>query len=249
MARIAITYLAVFCIVVMQQTQAKEVEYIVGVEAISYYPLFDFATNDADRPSFTRDLLARFFESHQLKYRFVPLPIKRFDKWFIEQNIDFKFPDNFRWRADKENKLNIIFSDPVIKLEAGTYVLRKNRNIERHHISKLATIRGFHPTLWLNEVQSKQVILQQENSPISIVKHLLRGNTDATNIDINVINSQLDKLDQNNQVVLARNITHQQYYYHFSSIKYPEIIKLFNNFLVDNQKYIESLKQKYKIVE
>lgn len=243
------TLLTVFLLILTLQTQAKEQEYTVGVEAVSYYPLFDFSADDVNKPSFTRELLVKFFESHKLKYRFVALPIKRFDKWFIEQNIDFKFPDNIRWREDKKNKLKIVFSDPVIELEAGTYVLRQNRGVSREKIKRLATISGFHPTLWLSEIQSNQVVLQEVNSPISIIKHLLRGHTDATNIDKNVINSHLEQLGESKEIVLAKNITHQYYYYHFSSIKYPEIIKLFNNFLVENKKYIESLKQKYQIVE
>lgn len=243
------TLLTVFLLILTQHAQAKEKEYIVGVEAVSYYPLFDFDADEVNRPSFTRDLLVKFFESHKLKYRFVALPIKRFDKWFIEQNIDFKFPDNFRWRVDKDNKLNIIFSEPVIQLEAGTYVLLENRDTRREEIKILGTISGFHPTLWLNEIKTKQVVLQQVSSPISIVKHLLRGHTDATNIDKNVINSHLEQLGENKEIVLAQNITHQQYYYHFSSIKHPEIIEQFNIFLADNKKYIESLKQKYQIVE
>ncbi len=247
LVRLFAIVLCFFCAAI--SVYAKEIEYIVGVEDVSYYPLFDFSPNDTNRPSFTRDLLTTFFESHQLPYRFVALPIKRFDKWFIEQNIDFKFPDNDRWREDKEYTLNIVFSQPVIQLKGGTYVLKKNSNFTSDKVRKLATITGFHPTLWLNEVKNKQVILYQESSPLSIVRHLLRENTDATNIDKNVINYQLKKLHKENTVVLAKNITHQNYYYHFSSIKYPAIIELFNKFLADNQKYIESLKQKYHIVE
>jgi polar amino acid transport system substrate-binding protein len=243
------TLLTVFLLILTLQTQAKEKEYIVGVEAVSYYPLFDFSANKVNKPSFTRELLVKFFESHQLKYRFVALPIKRFDKWFIEQNIDFKFPDNIRWREDKKNKLNIVFSDPVIQLEAGTYVLLKNRDTYKGGVKSLVTITGFHPSLWLNEVETKQIVLQQVDSPISIVKHLLRGHADATNIDRNVINWQLEQLGESKQIVLAKKIPHQKFYYHFSSIKHPEIIKQFNIFLADNKKYIESLKKKYQIVE
>lgn len=227
----------------------QEYQFLVGVEDINYFPLFDFSSSNATTPSFTRDLLSEFFESHQLRYRFVPLPIKRFDKWYIEQNIDFKFPDNFRWREDKYNQLNITFSDPVLRLEAGTYVLKKNENIQRDHVNSLITVLGFHPTLWLDRVIKQPSFLQEDHNPLGIVRHVLHGNADATNIDLNVINYYLRELKKEGQIVLAKNIPHQKFYYHLSSIKYPEIIELFNQFLIERADYVDALKKKYELVE
>ena len=228
---------------------AQPKELLVGVEDIDYYPLFDFSSNDTNRPSFARDLLSSFFEHHNIAYKFVPLPVKRFDKWYIEQNIDFKFPDNFRWREDHSNKLNITFSEPIIKLTAGTFVLEKNSQLTRNKIKRLGTILGFYPTLWLPEVKSGKVTLMEEPSPLAVVRHLVYGNSDAINLDPNVIRHNLNKLKLSDKVVLAGNIYHQEYYYHFSSIKYPEVILLFNQYLQDNKALVDSLKQKYNIVE
>lgn len=224
-------------------------EYIIGVEDVQYYPLFDFRGHDTSRPSFTKDLLAHFFESENLAYRFVALPIKRFDKWFVEHSIDFKFPDNFRWREDSTNSLGIHFSEPVLKLTAGTYVLKKNQNIDRKSISSLATIRGFYPTLWIDEVKKKQVVLYEEALPIAIVKQIIYGYSDATNIDANVLRHYLKKVNNTDELVLAKNIHSEQYHYHFSTIYYPEIIEKFNQYLKNNQDYIAKLKAKYNIQE
>ncbi|WP_286262360.1 hypothetical protein [Thalassotalea atypica] len=229
--------------------QAFAKEYVVGVEDINYYPLFNFSSKSIDHPSFTRDLLISFFEAHQLKFRFVALPIKRFDRWYIEQDIDFKFPDNSRWRVNSKDKLNIIYSDPVLQLEAGTYVRIENKNIEKKSVRKLVTVLGFYPTLWLDEVANKQVIMHEETVPLSIVKHVLYGNADGTNIDPNVIRSHLKQINKENEIVLAPNIKHEKYFYHLSSIKHPEIIQLFNIFLKDNPEILLSLKHKYGIEE
>ena len=224
-------------------------EYIVGVEDVNYYPLFDFDARGTVKPSFARDLLTRFFESENLKFKFLPLPIKRFDRWYIEHSIDFKYPDNFRWRADKENKMGITFSNPVIEVEAGTYVLKAHADITRDKVKKLATIRGFYPTLWIKEVHSKQLVLHEENLPVSIVKQVLYGYSDATNIDKNVIRESLKRLGREGEIVLAKNIMHQRFFYHFSSITHPEVIEKFNRFLENNQPFIQQLKAKYNIVE
>jgi hypothetical protein len=224
-------------------------EFIIGVEEVSYYPLYDFSSTNTNKPSFSKELLTIFFEQHSYPYRFMPLPIKRFNKWYEEKGIDFKFPDNVRWREDKRNKLSITFSQSVIKLMAGTYVLKSNETYKRNQIKKLGTIFGFDPTLWLKEIKNKELELIEENSPFSIVKHVLHGNVDATNIDANVIRHNLKLLNKPNTLVLNTNIHHEVFSYHLSSIKHPEIIREFNKFMQENSVLLQQLKKKYGIAE
>ena len=224
-------------------------EFIIGVEEVSYYPLYDFSATDTNRPSYSKDLLTAFFEQHKYSYRFVALPIKRFNLWYVEQGIDFKFPDNVRWRDEDQNQLNITFSQSAIKLMAGSYVLKSNANYKRDDIKKLGTIFGFVPTLWFDKVESKELELIEENSPFGIVKHILHGNIDATNIDSNVIRHNLKLVDNPKAIVLNKNIKHEIYSYHLSSIKHPKIIKQFDAFLQNNPKLIQQLKQKHGISE
>ncbi|WP_440875721.1 hypothetical protein [Thalassotalea sp. PLHSN55] len=231
---------------------AKQVDdktYVIGVEAIDYYPLYDFDYQNTVKPSFTRDLLSGFFESKDYSYRFLPLPIKRFNRWYVEQNIDFKFPDNIRWRDSEKIKLDITYSEPVLYLMAGAYVLKKNAKINREQVKKLGTMTGFYPTLWVNEINSGHTKLVESVATRSIVKHLLYGNVDATNIDQNVIAHNQRKLNSNSEIVLNQNIHHEKYAYFFSSIQYPEIIKEFNQYLRDNKQKVDALKQKYHLVE
>jgi len=228
---------------------ASEKEFIIGVEAVSYYPLYDFSAHDISKPSFTKELLSTFFELHHYPYQFVALPIKRFDKWYVEESIDFKFPDNFRWRNDKTNKLNITFSTSVVQLMAGSYVLKSKQHSSRNQIKKLGTILGFVPTLWFDKLENNQLEVIEETSPLSVIKHLVYGNVDATNIDPNVIRYNLKRLNKEGQVVLNKNIKHEVFAYHLSSIKYPKVIKEFDSFLQTNQDFVKRLKIKYGIDE
>lgn len=235
------------CLSCLSLASANERVFIVGVESVSYYPLFDFSEHNTSKPSFTREVLSTFFEQHHYQYKFIALPIKRFDKWYIEQEIDFKFPDNKRWRASQNFELNITFSEPVIKLIAGTYVLNSNQSNSRDQIKKLGTVLGFYPTLWLDKIKTNQVKLIEDPLPFSIVKHLVYGNVDAINIDVNVIRHNLTLMGKKNQVVLNKNIKYQEFAYYLSSIKYPEVIQEFNSFLKKNKKFIQQLKIKYGI--
>ncbi|AGH44241.1 hypothetical protein [Paraglaciecola psychrophila] len=42
-------------------------------------------------------MLDKFAEDSGHKITYLPLPINQFPKWFFEEDIDFKFPDNRRW--------------------------------------------------------------------------------------------------------------------------------------------------------
>ena len=239
--------LFLFAILFINSAVAKD--FLIGVEEVSYYPLYDFSSSNENKASFTKEVLSTFFEHKNYRYKFVPLPIKRFDKWYIEQNIDFKFPDNFRWRHDKENKLNITFSESVVKLMAGTYVLKANENFYRDDVQKLGTIMGFSPTLWEDKLSNKDFKLVEESAPISLIKHLIYQNIDGVNIDPNVIEYNLKRLSANTEVVLNKNIHHEVFSYHLSSIKHPEIIKEFNDFLKENAELVSQMKIKYGIKE
>ena len=232
-------------------TSISAKKFIIGVEDLNYYPLFNFSSSSTSFPnsSFTKDLLTTFFTKYNYQFQFLALPNKRFDKWYAEENIDFKFPDNFRWRDDKAHKLNLIFSRPVLSLMAGAYVLKSKNLASNESIKSLVTILGFYPTFWVDKIKNKQLQLLEETSPLSIVKHILYGNADATNIDINVIRYNLKFLHKKDVIVLNTNAKHEVYTYHLSSIRYPEVIGEFNLFLQENKQYIQQLKVKYNTQE
>jgi quinol monooxygenase YgiN len=230
-------------------TAATAKVFVIGVEAVNYYPFYNFSNESNNKPSFTRELLETFFKAQGHQIRFLALPVKRFDKWYIENSIDFKFPDNVRWRESSQY-LNLSYSVPVVNLTAGTYVVKAKANIARDNVERLATIFGFFPTLWYDKISDKSITLVEESSPLSVVKHVLYGNVEATNIDKNVINYNLLILNKEpDEIVLNENIKNEHYAYHFSSIRYPQIIKQFNEYLVRNHQLLADLKQKYGIIE
>ncbi len=222
-------------------------EFIIGVEDVSYYPLYNFSANNTTKPSFTRELLATFFEQHNYRYRFVALPLNRFDKWYLEDNIDFKFPDNIKWREQTLNKLDITFSLPVIKLMSGSYMLASKQHYRREDIKTLGTIIGFTPTLWFDKLEGGQLAIIEESSPVSIIKHLTHENIDATNIDASVIRHNLSLLSKDIKIQVNKNIPYEIFAFHLSSVKHPQIIEEFNHFLSSNKALINKLKIKYHI--
>lgn len=238
------------CYFYISNSNAQDKAYVIGVEDVSYYPIYDFSANDPNRKSFTQALLSSFFRHQDYQFKFVVLPLKRFDKWYIEEAIDFKFPDNERWRMGDSAKLNITYSQPVLHLTAGSFVLKKDKNKPRKAIKRLGTILGFYPTLWYDRVENNTLELVEASSSYSLIKHLLHGNVDAVNIDKNVIDYNLMLLQQDDgAIVLNKHIKHERYAYHFSTVLHPKVIREFNDFLSNQSELVNKIKIKYGIVE
>ena len=76
----------------------KAKTYVIGVEDVPYYPLYDFRNG---KVSYASELLNEFARQYNFDIQFMPVPIKRFSRWLIEEQIDFKYPDNEIWNTEK----------------------------------------------------------------------------------------------------------------------------------------------------
>tara|TARA_R110002167_G_C12699978_1_gene653349 strand:- start:5392 stop:6213 length:822 start_codon:yes stop_codon:yes gene_type:complete len=241
---------SLFAILFIGNNTLQAKEYIIGVEDVSYYPFYDFSAKDLEQDSFSKALLSSFFRYRGYQFKFVALPLKRFDKWYLEEAIDFKFPDNVRWQTEQLKDLNIIYSRPVLQLTAGSYVLKKNQNLPRAAIKRLGTILGFIPTLWYDRIENNTLELVEASSSYSLIKHLLHGNVEAVNIDKNVIDYNLALfLKNSDDVVLNEHTKHERYAFHLSTIFHPEIMLEFDQFLRTHNQLVTEMKQKYGIIE
>ncbi|MEP3415034.1 MAG: hypothetical protein ABJN66_08320, partial [Gilvibacter sp.] len=215
------------------------------VEDISYYPYYDFASN---KRSFSKVIFDQFAKENGHKISYLSLPIKQFPKWLYEEDIDFKFPDNARWqKRNNEHHLPIHFSDEIVAMTAGAIVLAKNKNKAPSFFKTIGTITGFFPTLWVKKVEQGQLKLYEDSSSKILVKHLVSGLLDGLDIDLVVANASLQQLLIQEKLVVSETLPKQTYAYQISTVKYPEIIKQFNLWLVKRRKYVESIKAEFGI--
>jgi len=225
----------------------QALEFIIGVEDVSYYPLYEFKSN---RNTHTRELLDTFAAAKGYQFTYLPLPIKRFDRWLVEDKIDFKYPDNSRWYANKNTATSFIFSDPTIKLVAGTSVLKSSLNRNKSKFKSIGTLLGFYPTHWIEQIKSGQVKLYEDVSTKILVQQLIAGNIDGIDMEPSVIQYYLRELGKPSDTsIIDRRYRYDVYNFHFSTIKHPEIIEEFNVFLRENNALLEQLNKKYKIID
>jgi hypothetical protein len=220
--------------------------YKIGVENIDYYPHYAFGHH---KNSFIKELLESFFKSNNIKYEFVPLPLKRFNQWYLKDSIDFKYPDNAMWRTGESKSLPIIYSSSVIKSTAGSVVLNTNLSRKRDQIERLGTITRFSPVLWQDKVDDNKVKVLNDSAVLSVIKMAIHGLVDVINLDYSVVNYHLNNLNKNKQLLMNPNLANQKINFHLSTIKHKKIILKFNDFLKSNKKLVENLKDKYQIIE
>ncbi len=222
-------------------------EFIIGVEDVTYYPLYDFKSN---RDTFSRELLNTFAATKGYTFTFLHLPIKRFERWLIEEKIDFKYPDNERWYAEPSLRDKFTFSQSTIKLIAGTTVLKSSLNKAPSEFKILGTLLGFYPSNWIDEINSGEVELHEDNSATILIRQLLAQHLDGLNLEPSVINYYLTKLGKPTELVtIDKQYKYDVYDYHFSTIKYPKVIEEFNEFLNNNEALLAKMKKKYHIID
>lgn len=231
-----------FCCLAFCSVEAKT--FTVGVQAVSYSPLYDFPNK-----SHSQELLDAFAKSKGYKFTYLPLPIKRTNYWYEENAIDFKYPDSTRWSSGRSVYAKLKFSDPVVKLIAGVIVRPENVGKKRTQIKTLATVLGFHATMWLDLIASGNTKLVETPSPINIVKQVLYGYVDATNIEPSVVNYNLALMGREGELIVDKTLPYEVYTYQLSTIKYENILLEFNQFLKKNQKLLEKLRKKYYITD
>ncbi len=223
-------------------------KYVVGVEALSYYPLYQ-----GDGKSFrgyARELLDEFGKSKGHRFTYKAVPVKRLYFEFLTNKMDFKYPDNSRWYSKTKTTAQFTFSESTIKLVAGTSVLKSSLKKNRSEFNSIGTLLGFYPTHWIEQIKSGQVKLYEDVSTKILVQQLVAGHIDGIDIEPSVIRYYLEELDKPSDTsIIDRRYSYDVYDFHLSTIKHPEIIKEFNKFLTNNKALLEQLNKKYKITD
>jgi polar amino acid transport system substrate-binding protein len=237
------TFFAAFFLCVSYCSYAAD--FIIGVEDIAYSPYFNFNTQE---PSFSKDLLDKFAQDSGHKITYLPLPINQFSKFLFEEDVDFKFPDNRRWQeAWDTRRLDIYYSDDIVRLTAGTVILRKNQHRKQDFFKNIGIITGFLPTQWIEQLKQSNVKIIEDSSPKVLVNQLVHNIVDGLDIDLAVANYHLKELQVHEELVVSKNTSRQVFSYQLSSLKYPFIIEQFNCWLAQNHSFTQKLKQQYGI--
>ncbi len=219
---------------------------VVGVESLYYLPV---ATHDSGGyRGFARDLIDAFAKDQGYRVEYRPLPVPRLYASFFAGQIDFKFPDNAYWKKDLRIGKTIYYSDPVAAFVDGTCVLPAMRNAGPDAIRRLGTMGGFTPWAWLDRIKAGKTSLSENTRLEALVRQALAGRVDGVYASVAVINYQLDHvLKQPGALVFNPALPHSRDNYHLATMKRPEVVREFNDWMRKNRDKVAALKNKHGV--
>lgn len=235
------------CLVWANTSFAQSKTYTVGVEDLEYYP--QYSHQGDEYIGFGRELLDAFAKSKGYKFQYKILPLNRLFFEFLKgDTLDFQYPDNAYWEAHIRKGVKVHYSLPVMPFIDGVVVHPDNKGRGIKQFKVLGTMTGFTPWNYLDLIKNKQMKVFENDSFVSLLKQAQLKRVDGAYINVEVAKYQLKSvLHQADSLVFDPDLPHTKDFYYFSSVKHPDIIQEFNNFLLKEKDLYEGIRTKLAI--
>lgn len=220
--------------------------YTVGVENIEYYPQYNFV--DGEYSGFGRAILDLFAKAKGYTFDYRPLPVARLFATFVAGDLDLKYPDNAYWSGDLKKAVTVTYSDPVVAYIDGVSVLAPRVGLGVDAVKSLGIVRGFTAWDWLDRIRAGSVQMQENNGFKPLLDQALLGRVDGVYANVAVVNYLLDaKIGRPGALAFDPGLPHTRSHYHLSSIKHPNLIAEFNDWMRANAGEVERLKLQFGV--
>ncbi|MCG8667874.1 MAG: transporter substrate-binding domain-containing protein [Pseudomonadales bacterium] len=242
MNKLVANFVALMLLVVTSITHAQT--FVVGVEDIDYYPLY--AYKEGNYQGVAKEVMDKFASSKGYTFKYKPFPVIRLTKYFVEGQVDLKFPDNEVWAGDAKKGLNVAYSNPVIDYTDGVMVLPASAGKGIGALKKLGLVRGFTPWDYLSLIKTGSVKSKETSSLDALIQQTLHGRVDGAYFNVSVAKYHLaQNLKKPDGLVFDDGLPHTSSSYKLSSHKHPKIIEEFSQFLIDEAGWISEVNKKY----
>ncbi len=221
--------------------QAKT--YVVGVENVNLYPFYDF--NRIRPRGYLVELIEAFAKSENMDIEFRVMPPKELWIAYLNQDVDFRMPDNLLWKRSKKVDLEVTYSAPLVYFNSGVISLKENAN---KAIRTLGTIKGFTAWSYKDQVEAGMVKLVEASGTPELIDGLLNGKLDGVYYNVEAFFKQVQNaIQQEGRVIFRRELPKSHSLYMLSSINYGEKVYALNEFLRDNRQWVRERKKFYGI--
>lgn len=225
---------------------AEGKRFVVGVENIDHYP--HYTLQDGAWSGFGRDVLDAFAKDRGYAFMYRPYPVKRLMQKNWHQEVDLMFPDNPLWFPEKKKDVAITYSTNFVEVLEGTLVPPERLGDGIANITILGTITGFTVASYNSYIEKGHVKLDHARDSRYVLLKVLDGRTDAAFMAVDSANYVLSGiLNKPGALVFDPSLPYDNYAYYLSSVKRPDLIKEFDQFVAQHPDLIVNLKQKYKM--
>lgn len=228
-------------------------KYVIGVEAQNYLPYF--RTDGKTYVGFARELFDLFGAHAQIEFVYADNPVKRIYSNFFDKKsqLDFKFPDRPEWAPDLRKGITVHYSSDIVEFTDGVMVKPERLGKGLGALKNLGTVDGFTPFEYKSKIKDPktnpggEINLYGNSGLPGLIGQVAAGRIDGIYINVAVAKYVMNELKTPGAVVFDKELPHTQSFYQMSTLKHPEVIKKFNEFLVANKAQIAVLKQKWGI--
>ncbi len=217
---------------------------IIGVERLEYLPYYTYEKNQYK--GYARELFDRFAidNGHNVQYKI--LPVARLFQEFIHNRIDFKFPDNPKWRKKAKENYAVHYSKPVIAFTDGILVKRDRQRNELSSINKIGTMRGFTPWILQDEIKAEQLKVIENNTLSGLLLQVQLKRTDACFVNTSVANFFINNHPEHSlSLIFNPALPYVESHYFLSTIKHKPLLNQFNQWLIANEDFHQRIKSKW----
>ncbi|PKG40813.1 substrate-binding periplasmic protein [Psychromonas sp. Urea-02u-13] len=225
-----------------------EKTYVIGVQNFSeYYPYSEYKNDYYS--GFNRELLDFFATSQGIKFEYRPLPIKRLYSEFLIGSFDFKYPGNASWAPKLKKDEKIYYSHAVVEYRDGLIVKKENKGKPLSQLKSISIIKGFTP-LQIYSIKQQQGKLKfvYTTDYQRLLELVQEERVDGAYFNIAIGEHRIAHLDQkNSSLVFDETQPYVMGGRSLSSMKHPQLIVLFNQFLIDYKVQIDALKITHQV--
>lgn len=225
---------------------AQAANYVIGVEALEYYPLYQGKGSKYE--GYARELLDSFAASSGHTFTYKALPIKRLFSEFLAGNLDFKYPDNPKWASNMKQGHDITYSDSTVEFIDGIMALKRNENLNIDNFKNIGTLRGFTPWVYMDDISKGVMKLSESTDMKALISMVESGRIQGAYFNVIVSRYYLNNTLKNPDLLeFKSDLPHSRDHFLLSSIKHPELIEQFNDWLTNNEATVKALKDKYQV--
>lgn len=220
----------------------------VGVEGHDYMPISN--GEGGNYAGYAREVLDTFAAKYGHTFTYKPMPVSRlWDEYLVKKSIDLKFPDNGYWNSDAKKGINISYSKGVVSVTEGLLVVPANKG-KVASVSKIATLRGFTPFPYLDQIKSGKVAVTEVNAAEAAINMATAGRVDGVYLGTLAANYIMsERMKAPGVLVYDDKLPNSANDFTLSSFSHPEVVKQMDEFLLKEKDTVTKLKAKHKIVE
>lgn len=191
---------------------------------------------------FLPTLVNHFSEQTGYNFIFSALPIRRYVELFQQGKIDFILPSNPAWSDNKYG--NVLFSDVIMISRSGFVRRNESKGLP---VKAVATVQGYTLPALEDKHKDEKYFESFTVSTYASLEMLKRKRVDAVYAHLDFVKTWVQKNNYESNFYFEPNLKYDNYAYHLSTIKHPDILKEFNHWLSEHRSTVNSLMKKYNV--